>query len=175
MTQCLRALAWWSELISLNTDDKGETWCCHFVHWQPPPPHIQMHGRLYTQTHMHTHIHIINKCFKYSRKFNICHLKTFKTSTLINLSASNIGQNSDMAVFFFFHETYQFGDSQSIFRAVSISWKMDTFHMSTLILIFQILKMIFPNIVPSLVAGNTWNSVIFYIHLKVLLNTEGTD
>lgn len=103
MTQCLRALAWWSELISLNTDDKGETWCCHFVHWQPPPPppHIQMHGRLYTQTHMHTHIHIINKCFKYSSKFNICYLKTFKTSTLINLSASNIGQNSDMAGFFF--------------------------------------------------------------------------
>lgn len=84
-----------------------------------PPPHIQMNGRLYTQTHMHTHIHIKNKCFKYSRKFNICHLKTFKASTLINLSVSNIGQNSDMA--FFFHETYQFGGSQSIFRAVSIS------------------------------------------------------
>lgn len=138
-----------------------------------PPPHIQMNGRLYTQTHMHTHIHIKNKCFKYSRKFNICHLKTFKASTLINLSVSNIGQNSDMA--FFFHETYQFGGSQSIFRAVSISWKLDSFHMSTLIFIFQILKMIFSNIVPSFVAGNTWNSVVFYIHLKVRLNTEGTD
>lgn len=61
-----------------------------------------MPGGLYTQTYIHTqrHIHIISKCFKYSRKVNICHLKTLRASTLKNHSASNIGRNSDMAVSF---------------------------------------------------------------------------
>lgn len=71
----------------------------------PLIPHHRIYRCMVDCTHKHTPahthtIHIINKCFTNSRKVNICHHKTFKASTLINHSASNIGRNSDVAISF---------------------------------------------------------------------------